>query len=94
MLDGFDEEARKFIEADTGGLHTIERCKEAKAKQEQKNNHGNEPEAISPRQYVERLAVENKFVDHTQGQKLKLKVLTSTEAEGLSLALQHLWRES
>lgn len=83
MLDGFDEEARKFIEADTGGLHTIERCKEAKAKQEQKNNHGNEPEAISPRQYVERL--ENKFVDHTQGQKLKLKVLTSTEAEGLSL---------
>ena len=49
-----------------------------------KNNHGNEPEAmISPKQYVERL--ESKYVDHTQGQKLKLKVLTSTEAEGLSL---------
>ena len=82
MLEGFDEEARKFIESGTGGLHTKERCQEAKAKLEQKNDHGNEEsKPISPKEYVERLG----YVDHTQGQKLKLKVLTSPEAEGLSL---------
>jgi rRNA maturation endonuclease Nob1 len=97
MLEGFDEENRKFLEAGTGGLHTKERCQEAKAKLEAKNDHGNEeskpltlkhPENIgtatikveSPKEMYER------YVDHTQGQKLKLKVLTSTEAEGLSLA--------
>jgi hypothetical protein len=52
MLEGFDEEARKYLEAGTGGLHTKERCQEAKAKLArkndyvmelaQKNDHGNE----------------------------------------------------
>lgn len=83
LLEGFDEENRKFLEAGTGGLHTKERCQEAKQKLEQKNDHGNElvqakPE--SPKEMYER------YVDHTQPQKLKLKVITSTEAEGLALA--------
>jgi len=42
MLEGFDEVNRKYLEAGTGGLHTKERCQEAKAKLEQKNDHGNE----------------------------------------------------
>lgn len=40
MLDGFDEQARKYIEA-TGGLHTKERCQEAKSKKEQKGQKTN-----------------------------------------------------
>ena len=32
ILDGWDDEARKYKEAGTGGLHTKERCQEAKAK--------------------------------------------------------------
>ena len=42
MLEGFDEEARKYLESGSGGLHTKERCQEAKAKLAQKNDHGNE----------------------------------------------------
>lgn len=46
MLDAWDEEARKYREAGSGGLHTKERCEEMKAKsrtvQGEKNNHGNE----------------------------------------------------
>ncbi len=92
MLEGFDEENRKFLEAGTGGLHTKERCQEAKLKLEQKNDHGNESlgfgsaekQVEALKRAVRREAAE--YVDHTQGQKLKLKVLTSTEAEGLALA--------
>ena len=55
MLDAWDDDAKKYREAGSGGLHTKERCEEMKAKsrtvQGEKNNHGNEPEAISPRQY-------------------------------------------
>lgn len=83
LLEGFDEENRKFLEAGTGGLHTKERCQEAKAKLEQKNDHGNElvqakPE--SPKEMFER------YVDHTQGQKLKLKIFTDPTTEGLMLS--------
>jgi hypothetical protein len=55
MLEGWDDEARKYKESGTGGLHTKERCQEAKAKLKQtigpaptteyleaKNDHGNE----------------------------------------------------
>ena len=42
LLEGFDEEARKYKEAQTGGLHTKERCQEAKNKLAQKDDHGNE----------------------------------------------------
>ena len=89
LLSGWDDDARKYIEAGTGGLHTKERCQEAKAKLETKNDHGNENgrTVIYEKTSPEGLAKELKeFVDHTQGQKLKLKVLTSTEAEGLALA--------
>ena len=90
MLDAWDEEARKYREAGSGGLHTKERCEEMKAKarlqqgEKNHNDHGNElvqdtTRAESPKEMYER------YVDHTQGPKLKLKVLTSTEAEGLSL---------
>jgi hypothetical protein len=107
MLEGWDDEARKYKESGTGGLHTKERCQEAKAKLKQsigsaptteyleaKNDHGNE--LTESRQNnawktsnvgTNTLSEQEKlgYVDHTQGQKLKLKVLTSTEAEGLSL---------
>ena len=113
MLEGFDEEQRKYLEAQTGGLHTKERCQEAKAKKaagpipttdylekvypKEKDDHGNENveaigrfaevmldhgnESISPKEYVERLG----YVDHTQGQKLKLKIFTDPNPEGLML---------
>jgi hypothetical protein len=58
LLEGFDEENRKYLEAGTGGLHTKERCQEAKSKKEargrgdtlpydaaydkEKDDHGNE----------------------------------------------------
>lgn len=58
LLEGWDDNAKKYIEAGTGGLHTRERCEEAKAKlaqgvdfkklaargsgSEDKNDHGNE----------------------------------------------------
>jgi hypothetical protein len=58
MLDGWDDEAHKYKEATTGGIHTKERCQEAKAKKEargrgdtlpydaaydkEKDDHGNE----------------------------------------------------
>jgi hypothetical protein len=64
MLDGFDEDAHKYKEATTGGIHTKERCQEAKAKLkqsigpaptteyleklEQKNDHGNENQSSTP----------------------------------------------
>ena len=102
MLEGFDEEQRKYLEAQTGGLHTKERCQEAKAKKEQRgekqtnveaigrfaevmlDDHGNE--SISPKEYVERLESKHtEYVDHTQGQKLKLKIFTDPNPEGLEL---------
>ena len=112
MLEGFDEEQRKYLEAQTGGLHTKERCQEAKAKKEQRgekqtnveaigrfaevmlDDHGNE--SISPKEYVERLELKHpenigtakvlaEYVDHTQGQKLKLKIFTDPNPEGLML---------
>jgi len=42
VLEGWDDNAKKYIEAGTGGLHTKQRCEEAKAKLAQKNDHGNE----------------------------------------------------
>jgi hypothetical protein len=91
MLDAWDEEARKYREAGSGGLHTKERCEEMKAKaktvqgEKNHNDHGNELSSSIKTQLV--TASTNDYLDHTiaQPQKLKLKVLTSTEAEGLSL---------
>lgn len=42
LLSGWDDNARKYIEAASGGLHTRERCEELKAQLAQKNDHGNE----------------------------------------------------
>jgi|SRR5580765_4949166 len=42
LLEGWDDNAKKYIEAGTGGLHTRERCEEAKARLAQKNDHGSE----------------------------------------------------
>ena len=78
-----------YVYKNTMLTHTNERCQEAKLKLEQKNDHGNED--YNPIKETQRfsnvLPSEKKdYVDHTQGQKLKLKILTSTEAEGLALA--------
>ena len=77
MLDGFDEEQRKYIEAGTGGLHTKERCQEAKAKLEQKNDHGNETvyDIIPPKQ---------EFVDHTAGTKGYFKAFAAPTIDELN----------
>lgn len=66
LLSGFDEQARKYIEAGTGGLHTKERCEEAKAKLEQKNDHGNEQ--------VQDTTQVKEYVDHTLAAKGQSKV--------------------
>jgi len=69
LLEGFDEQARKYIEAGTGGLHTKERCEEAKAKLAQKNDHGNE---------------ETKTISITQPKgRSKVKIFYSDEADYL-----------
>lgn len=89
LLEGWDDNARKYIESGSGGLHTKERCQEAKLKLELKNDHGKEDEqTITSATNEQKIKIANGnggYVDHTQGPKLKLKVLTSTEAEGLSL---------
>jgi len=80
MLEGFDEENRKFLEAGTRGLHTKERCQEAKAKLEQKNDHGNE--TYSPRVEGKILEQGNEtttlksFVDHTLKGLSKCKIFS------------------
>ena len=94
MLDAWDEEARKYREAGSGGLHTKERCEEMKAKskvqqgEKNHNNHGNELVQDLPTgsfNYEEKTYGKPPYVDHTQPQKLKLKVLTDPTPEGLSL---------
>ena len=86
MLEGFDENARKYIEASSGGLHTKERCQEAKAKLEQKNDHGNEnfPPVTSQNYINDHMPKQDKFVDHTLKPELKLKILTDPTPEGLA----------
>lgn len=83
LLEGFDEEQRKFLEAGTGGLHTKERCQEAKAKLAQKNDHGNEEFNAVQKAISEDMKAE-RFVDHTlKGQsKVKIFVGTPMEVEG------------
>jgi len=90
MLEGFDEENRKFLEAGTGGLHTKERCQEAKAKLEAKNDHGNELVQQKP---IGPVTVVTEYVDHTQGQKLKLKTITDPTPEGMDLKYNRLAAE-
>lgn len=82
-LEGFDEEQRKFLEAGSGGLHTKERCQEAKAKKEQKDDHGNElvqdtTKAESPKEMYER------YVDHTQQKQQRFIAFSSTGAQSLT----------
>ena len=80
LLEGWDDNARKYKEAETGGLHTKERCQEAKQRLEQKNDHGNENQTVKgwipTKEQAEKIAEETKnYVDHTsaKGQsKLKL----------------------
>lgn len=95
LLSGFDEQARKYIEAGTGGLHTKERCEEAKAKLEQKNDHGNENQYSTPtvkgwiptKEQAEKIALETKnYVDHTQSAKglQQFKVFSNTSADVLT----------
>jgi len=79
MLDGWDDDAHKYKEAQTGGLHTKERCQEAKLKLEQKNDHGNETVYdITP-------PPKQEYVDHTLKPKLKIKTFTDPTPEGLDL---------
>lgn len=96
LLEGFDEINRKYIEAGTGGLHTKERCEEAKAKlrtvqgEKNHNNHGNEfggvaKEVKDNHGNVVKLTMDQGYIDHTQPPKLKLKILTDPTPEGLSL---------
>ena len=96
MLDAWDDDAKKYREAGSGGLHTKERCEEMKAKsrgqQGEKNNHCNENiggggakvHGILKKMQDDEAKAEG-YVDHTQGPKLKLKVLTDPTPEGLSL---------
>jgi len=85
-LGAFDEENRKYLEAASGGLHTKERCQEAKAKLEAKNDHGNETytgqyQANNP---IQTGTAQQGYVDHTLKPDLKLKILTDPTPEGLA----------
>lgn len=86
LLSGWDDDARKYIEAGTGGLHTKERCQEAKAKLEQKNDHGNEL-VTQPLRPTEELA-KPPYVDHTlaaAGKGLQqYKVFSAISAQDLN----------
>lgn len=81
QLEGFDEEQRKFLEAGTGGLHTKERCQEAKAKLAQKNDHGNE--SYSPKVDVQLppeqtlYPTKTEYVDHTLKGQSKVAIIFS-----------------
>jgi hypothetical protein len=91
-LEGFDEENRKFLEAGTGGLHTKERCQEAKNKLAQKNDHGNEqfnsstvnikaPATMDGTQ----TATISGYVDHTAKGLSKVKIFYAVETEQLEI---------
>jgi hypothetical protein len=83
LLDAWDDDAKKYREAGSGGLHTKERCEEMKAKsrlqqgEKNHNNHGNENSAtvkgwIPTKEQAEKIAEETKnYVDHTLGQQAK-----------------------
>lgn len=80
-LGAFDEENRKYLEAGTGGLHTKERCQEAKARLAQKNDHGNETF-----QDIKQDALgtpKDNFVDHTAKGQPKLKSFSASTTEQL-----------
>jgi len=96
MLDGWDDEAHKYKEAQTGGLHTKERCQEAKLKLEAKNDHGNEMVQGFPIPEIKNNAVNNTlqtgtaqqgYVDHTLKPRLKAKTFTDPTPEGLDLKI-------
>jgi len=82
MLDGFDEDARKYLEAGSGGLHTKERCQEAKAKLAQKDDHGNETYS-SIRTQLDTASTNTNigYVDHTAKGLSKVKIFFSTFVE-------------
>jgi len=109
LLEGWDEENRKFIEAGTGGLHTKERCQEAKAKL-----NGKVPpmhELAKPPQYQEEkddhgneetktISVSHgtgekqlEYVDHTLKPELNLKTLTDPTPEGIDLKYNNFAKE-
>ena len=94
-LGAFDEENRKYLEAASGGLHTKERCQEAKAKLEAKNDHGNEEVKGYFVKQHQALGItsEDKFVDHTLKPELKLKTLTDPTPEGIDLKYNRLAAE-
>jgi hypothetical protein len=107
MLEGWDDEARKYKESGTGGLHTKERCQEAKAKLKQtigpaptteylekleaKNDHGNESFTSIP--VADERPTTNRFVDHTQGSDWAFTIFTDPTPEGLSLKVNNFRKE-
>ena len=100
MLDAWDDDAKKYREAGSGGLHTKERCEEMKAKSrvqqgEKNHNHDNHGNEIGESKFSTATAttggnteiIKGPYVDHTLAAtaKLKLKVLTDPTPEGLAL---------
>ena len=93
-LGAFDEENRKYLEAASGGLHTKERCQEAKAKLEQKNDHGNElVRNIDPSAISNKSGTVLGYVDHTLKPELALKTLTDPTPEGIDLKYNNFAKE-
>ena len=90
LLDGWDDEARKYKEAGTGGLHTKERCQEAKTKLEAKNDHGNELVQQKP---IGPVTVVTEYVDHTLKPDFNLKTLTDPTPEGIDLKYNNFAKE-
>ena len=81
MLEGWDDDARKYKEAGTGGLHTKERCQEAKAKLATKDDHGNEQ--FKQKDIGEPVAEGGiKYVDHTLKGQSKVKFFIGASARG------------
>ena len=100
LLEGWDDNAKKYIEAGTGGLHTKERCQEAKAKLAQKVGPAPTTEYLEKTYPKEKddhgneetlqgfpIPTKTEYVDHTSASKgtLKIKTLVDPTPEGFDI---------
>lgn len=90
LLDAWDDDAKKYREAGSGGLHTKERCEEMKAKarvqQGEKNHnhddHGNE--VIPTSKPLSLQPIINEYVDHTAKGQQRFRAFSMPTADQLT----------
>ena len=77
LLEGFDEEAHKYKEAETGYLHTQERCEKAKKDKSEKAT-----QTETSKQNEEKLKNgKGQYVDHTAKGDFKVAIFVSSDEE-------------